>query len=53
MIDSAAVTKAAGEAHILINAATVAFLAVIGVVTYIIGLIKGKKAALKIAETKK
>jgi len=56
MIDSAAVVKVANEAHVLINGATVAFLAAIGIVTYIIGLIRGKKIASKevaSADTKK
>jgi hypothetical protein len=47
MIDSAAVTHVANEAHVLINAATVAFLTVIGIVSYIAGLIRGKKIAAK------
>jgi len=56
MIDSATVTHVANEAHVIINAATVAFLAVIGIVTYILGLFRGKKIASKeavSADTKK
>jgi hypothetical protein len=55
MIDSATVTRVAADAHIIINAATVTFLAAIGIVTYFIGLFRGKKVAGKpaAAETKK
>lgn len=56
MIDSAAVTHVANEAHVIINAATVAFLAVMGIVTYVLGFFRGKKIVSKEAapaDTKK
>jgi len=53
MIDSGTVTAVANEAKTVIDLAYVAILAIVGFVTYFIGLIRGKKSAAKPAEEPK